>query len=170
MKQALLIICLLITIFTIALSQSQYKIEKYALSSGGGFTKGNYFALHNIGQFAGGEVHGKNYTIEIGVLNSTDSIETSVHDLQNSSFLISNYPNPASNYSRIYLRLLKEERLDLQLMDMTGKEIRSILKNKTIEAGEHYFELDATDLTSGIYMLYLNANGRTRSCSVIIAR
>ncbi len=62
------------------------------------------------------------------------------------------YPNPVRNGGTIRLQLIREAKVELSIIDINGNHIRTIM-NGLLDAGLHEFDLDISDLSSGIYIL-----------------
>ncbi len=69
-----------------------------------------------------------------------------------------NYPNPSSGYTFIPITLNNGSDLSIAIMDMLGKEIKTVSKG-FMPAGEHLVKLDINDLSGGIYFYTLSGNG-----------
>lgn len=84
---------------------------------------------------------------------------TSVNDekLNPNSFKLNNaYPNPFNNSTIISYQLQSKSFIQLMIYDLNGREI-IILVNQIKPAGKHEVSWDATGLSSGTYILVLNA-------------
>src|SRR5581483_9216177 len=78
-------------------------------------------------------------------------------------------PNPASGMASIMLTTGDYARVNLVLLDVLGRSIRSIYDG-TMAAGDHTFTLDASTLTAGTYYLRMEANGNVITKKVAIER
>ncbi len=65
---------------------------------------------------------------------------------------IGNYPNPFNPSTTIKYTMTKPGTVQLKLYDITGRLVKEIINESKI-AGEHTVELDASDLSSGTYIL-----------------
>ncbi|MEJ2051863.1 MAG: T9SS type A sorting domain-containing protein, partial [Calditrichota bacterium] len=61
-----------------------------------------------------------------------------------------NYPNPFNPTTKIKFALPKSAPTKIIIYDLLGREIQTLI-NKELEAGYHDIDLDASNLTSGIY-------------------
>ena len=68
------------------------------------------------------------------------------------------YPNPSSEKSEVYLSLVKEEKINISVFDLTGKIILNVFDGN-LPAGEQKITFPTTTMTDGIYFL----NVRTSS-------
>ena len=67
-----------------------------------------------------------------------------------------NYPNPFNPSTVIRYSIKQNSQVILKLYDMLGKEIATLV-NEEINAGIYEFELDASELTSGVYFYKIQA-------------
>jgi len=71
-----------------------------------------------------------------------------------------NYPNPFNPTTTISFNLEKSGLTTLAVYDLMGKEVAVIVENN-LKVGNHQFNFDASDLSSGIYFYRLTSSGRT---------
>lgn len=66
------------------------------------------------------------------------------------------YPNPVYNETTIRYVLLKDEKISISILDVTGKIVVDIMHNSTQQAGEHHevIQIDAS-MPAGIYYVKL---------------
>ncbi|MBP7532988.1 MAG: T9SS type A sorting domain-containing protein [Chitinophagales bacterium] len=60
-------------------------------------------------------------------------------------------PNPFSNQTVISYSLEQKEQVNLQIFDLQGKLVSTVVNNELQETGSHKATFEATDLPSGIY-------------------
>ena len=101
-----------------------------------------------------------------GVFRSTRST-TSIREHQNhnknelSSFLLlHNYPNPFNSQTRIKISVPFSAFVDLEIFDINGKKVKTIVQNKLVDRGEYIFNADGKDLSSGIYFCRLTTTDK----------
>jgi len=104
--------------------------------------------------------------IYISVNAVSNSLEVIPENLQ-----LRNYPNPFNPVTSIYFNLVKSEEVHLEVYDMKGKKIKTLL-NSVIDAGEHLViwngdHDDGSQAASGIY-LYKLRSGRASSTKKMI--
>ncbi len=92
---------------------------------------------------------------------------TSVNEIKEAS--LEYFPNPSGNSINIKMNLEVTSDVKLSLNDMTGNEIL-LLKEGSMEPGEHNFSFDITNIPNGAYFLNLQASGKTTTRKIIIAR
>ena len=91
--------------------------------------------------------------------------EESVSELRNSvsteSFIgesnVSIYPNPFSDQVKIELDLISDERVQIDVFDLQGKLIKNIMDRKGVQQGHHVFDIEASELNSGLYFIKVQA-------------
>lgn len=71
--------------------------------------------------------------------------------------LAQNYPNPFNPTTTISFSLPVSGKVVLQVFDITGKSVATLLDNE-MQSGVHSVELNAADLSSGVYFYRLSAN------------
>jgi hypothetical protein len=83
--------------------------------------------------------------------------------------LYQNYPNPFNPSTTISYYLPEEENVALQLYNMLGQEVETLVSEKQI-SGQHSIKFYPDDLSSGIYIYRLTAGGFSLSRKMIIMR
>jgi hypothetical protein len=89
------------------------------------------------------------------------------------SFNLKNYPNPFNNETKIQFYLDRTDNIELKILDVTGKLIKTILPNQRLNSGSHFYEWDATnnqrkEVSSGIYFLIILRNSELVNSRKII--
>jgi thiol-disulfide isomerase/thioredoxin len=82
---------------------------------------------------------------------------------------ISVYPNPANDVVNISMAVREPGNLSIQITDVTGKNVRSIIKEK-IKAGEFVKTLNVADLPGGVYMVKTTVNETSSYSKFTITR
>lgn len=70
-----------------------------------------------------------------------------------------NSPNPFSNLTEIQYFVNRTEKVKLSLYDMTGREISRLI-DKNIKGGWHTLIVNGSGLSSGVYILRLEAGAK----------
>lgn len=70
------------------------------------------------------------------------------------------YPNPSNSIVNLKFALKEDENSNLYIVDYTGREVQSIVKNEVITAGEHQYQTDISNLSAGMYIAILETNGK----------
>ncbi len=68
-------------------------------------------------------------------------------------------PNPASNSININFSLNTASKVEIEVIDISGKTVKSIKGNETFANGKHSISVDVTSLESGSYFYSINAAG-----------
>jgi hypothetical protein len=63
------------------------------------------------------------------------------------------FPNPFHQQSTVVLELTQSEEVQISLFNLSGQHLSTIIPNTVLPSGKHTFNLTATHLTSGIYLL-----------------
>ncbi|MDP2038893.1 MAG: T9SS type A sorting domain-containing protein [Ignavibacteria bacterium] len=71
--------------------------------------------------------------------------------------LAQNYPNPFNPTTTINFSLPVSGKVVLEVFDISGKSVATLLDNE-MQSGVHSVELNAADLSSGVYFYRLRAN------------
>jgi hypothetical protein len=87
--------------------------------------------------------------------------------IQNSKFNIQNYPNPFSDHTTIEFTLPEECKVSLQIFDLTGREIETLVSGH-LEKGDHTYTLQAVNLQSGIYLYRLSARNEVMTGKLVV--
>ncbi|WP_020402517.1 T9SS type A sorting domain-containing protein [Gracilimonas tropica] len=101
---------------------------------------------------------------EFGVQKfTTDQVFTSnenegVAEIPKGYELDQNYPNPFNPTTNINYSINEAGPVTLKVYDMTGREVATLV-NERMSAGSHQVTFDASNLSSGVYLYSLQANG-----------
>ena len=89
-------------------------------------------------------------------LVSNDDIRPDVPELFE---LKQNYPNPFNPVTTIEFSLVSDGFVSMYLYDLTGRKVKDLLSDN-LDAGHHSFNLNATDLPSGMYLYSIDVKGQ----------
>jgi DUF1680 family protein len=70
-----------------------------------------------------------------------------------------NYPNPFNSTTTIKFALLKTSPVSLEVYDIVGRSVATLVNNEELEAGYHTVDFNASNLASGVYFYKLKAGG-----------
>ena len=73
---------------------------------------------------------------------------------------VHNYPNPFAIRSTLSYQLSRDQRVDVQIFDVTGRLVRTLVAEEQ-EAGYHEVSVEATGLASGTYYCRLRTGGES---------
>ena len=80
-----------------------------------------------------------------------------------------NYPNPFNPSTKITFSLATNAGVTLRIFDALGQEVVTLI-NQELTAGVHTYDLDATDLNSGVYFYKIEANGQDGSSFINVKK
>ncbi len=80
-----------------------------------------------------------------------------------------NYPNPFNPGTSIEYSLLKSSNVSLKVYNLLGVEVASLVDGYK-SAGSYRINFDASDLSSGVYIYKLKANGKTLSKKMLLTK
>jgi len=80
-------------------------------------------------------------------------------DLPRSASLAQNYPNPFNPVTNIQFELPNDQQVSLQVYDITGRVVATLMNNQRMSAGTHTVNFDASRLASGIYIYRMQLEG-----------
>jgi Fe-S-cluster-containing dehydrogenase component len=89
---------------------------------------------------------------------------------ENPEFSISVYPNPASENTMIEFHLEEQSDVSISLYDVSGKLVKSILKDVPKLPGSNRVELKITDIRPGTYIIRLASEEYVSTVNLIVAR
>ena len=72
-----------------------------------------------------------------------------------------NYPNPFNPQTGISFTIPQKEMVTLEVFDLLGKKVATLLNNEQKIAGRHFVQFDANDLATGVYLYKLDAGDHT---------
>ena len=88
-----------------------------------------------------------------------------------SSFeLLQNYPNPFNPTTAISFQLSAVSNVTLKVYDVLGREVATLLKNETMDDGEHEIQFDAANLSSGLYFYKLSTETFTATKKMVLMK
>ncbi len=91
----------------------------------------------------------------------------SASNISNDLFSFTVFPNPAKNNFTIQFKTIKNEKVTLEIVDVLGHKIKSIINN-TFSSGNHLINYNVSTLSNGIYFCNLTIGSNSFSKKVII--
>jgi hypothetical protein len=79
-------------------------------------------------------------------------------------------PNPATRSTRLTYTLQRPGNVNLQVYDLTGKRVRSLVTGQTTPAGTHTLQVRTDDLPTGQYLVVLESDGVRKSAQLSVIR
>ena len=84
--------------------------------------------------------------------------------------LASNYPNPFNPATTLAYRLPRTSAVRLEVHDVLGRRVATLLDGVTQEAGAHTFQLDASGWASGLYFYTLEAANQRLTRTMMLVK
>ncbi len=81
-------------------------------------------------------------------------------DLPQRVELLQNYPNPFNPVTTINYLTPRQSRVRLEVFDMLGRKVATLVDNEQKLAGRHSVRFEARDLASGVYLYRLQVDGK----------
>lgn len=83
--------------------------------------------------------------------------------------LYQNYPNPFNPFTRINFDIPKSVFVNLKLYDMLGREVKTLV-SQNLNAGKYFSELDAADISAGVYFYRIKAGNFTDTKKLVLVK
>ncbi|MBK8946031.1 MAG: VCBS repeat-containing protein [Ignavibacteriae bacterium] len=100
-----------------------------------------------------------------------DITPVGVEELIPSRFYVDqNYPNPFNPTTTISFGLPEQAVVDLRVYDILGREVATILNNKSLKAGKFTYNFDASNLASGTYIYRLSSNNNVVTKKMLLLK
>ncbi len=118
-------------------------------------------------------VHNRFYTDALlnDVINKANQIISGIFTLEantNGFLLLQNYPNPFNISTKIDYKLLKAEIVTIEIYNLQGQKVKSIIVNQYETAGTHSLKFDSANLPSGIYYCSMKAGQSMKTIKMTI--
>lgn len=112
-----------------------------------------------------------NELIEVPVtLTVNQAVSNEVEDQPRSISLNQNYPNPFNPVTTISYSLDEAREVSLDVFNMQGQKVATVVENQTMSAGEHSVSFDASALSSGVYMYRLRSASQTVTKQMVLIK
>tara|TARA_B100001250_G_C19814472_1_gene797524 strand:- start:955 stop:4959 length:4005 start_codon:yes stop_codon:yes gene_type:complete len=95
--------------------------------------------------------------IDVACANSLDMIDTDIVYVPDEFRLRPAYPNPFNPVTNISVDIPEEMMMTVNIFDINGRLIESLLDNELVEPGHKIFMWDANNQASGIYFIYVKS-------------
>jgi hypothetical protein len=103
--------------------------------------------------------------------NLLDQIPSQFTAIYNQNFEMSIYPNPTVNGTQLIFNIVNPTNIEINLYDLSGNKISTIVCNNFVEFGNHIEYIDTQNLTSGLYLVTLStSDGYSETKKLIIAK
>lgn len=109
------------------------------------------------------------YAFRMRRIGSTNVSENLI-GRNNEFYLFENYPNPFNSLTRIRFYLSRPTKVSMKIFNALGNEIKTLIKDEDLLAGEHEITLNASELSSGVYFCILNVNNSNQIKKMILIK
>lgn len=93
--------------------------------------------------------------VDLGVSNEPDEVSTPYSFRLNAA-----YPNPFNPSTNISFELASASKVQLEVLDLLGRRVALLIDNSQKPAGSYAVSWDAAGLSSGMYLIRMNAGGK----------
>ncbi len=100
---------------------------------------------------------------------STD-LDEEISTLPTELRLMPNYPNPFNPSTVLSFELPARSNITLEIYDILGRKVASLLSNHTLPAGRHEHVFDAYNLASGTYLVRLTTRDIVRNQKILLIK
>lgn len=112
---------------------------------------------------------------EVVALVGADAIysvsnETEIVDQPNAYALQQNYPNPFNPSTTIQFSLAAAENVTLEVYNMLGQKVATLLQGERMAAGNHMQRFDASSLASGMYVYRISTPNFVQSRTMMLIK
>ena len=81
-----------------------------------------------------------------------------------------NYPNPFNPTTNISFKLGTSSNVTLEVYNLLGQKVATILQNQKLSAGSHSHKFDASSLASGLYVYRISTESFTQSRKMMLIK
>lgn len=100
------------------------------------------------------------FTVDSMHVNPINSNNVGINDLNVQEHQLLVYPNPTSNQVNINYNLINTSLVSIELLDMVGRSVKTLLPLTTQTADKYKNTFQLTDLNSGMYFIKLKINDK----------
>lgn len=112
-----------------------------------------------------GYVYGSNFEGNLFVLQMIDTTLVGVEAQPENAYIGAPFPNPATDYLKIPVRMDAAGELKVSIVDMLGREM-VLLSNERRAKGIHVFEWPTSNVSSGMYQVIYEVGGQRSSRAI----
>ena len=86
-----------------------------------------------------------------------------------------NYPNPFNPTTTIYYSVGKESNITIQVYNLLGKKVKTLINNRRRPAGYHYLQWDGRNddgrrVASGVYLYQMRSDENVLTKKMVLIR
>lgn len=85
-------------------------------------------------------------------------------------YLLETYPNPSADQVTTRFNLHQPESVTLEVYDLTGKLIRTVMENRTLSGGAHEYTINLADRPDGVYYIRMSTEHGSQTRRVVKQR
>lgn len=104
------------------------------------------------------------FSFQLATSNDTDT------EIPREVELFQNYPNPFNPSTTIEFLLNSPQQVTLTVYNTNGQEITRLIQNQRLSSGRHSVNLDASNLSSGVYFYQLSTDAITLTRSLTLIK
>ena len=93
---------------------------------------------------------------------------TSINSLQDKNIGFDLFPNPAKDYVELIYKLDQSSTVNLQIFDILGKQIHSVINNREQNTGEYFYSIDTKKFQKGIYYCRLTIDNKIYTKKLLV--
>ena len=90
--------------------------------------------------------------------------------IPNKFFVDQNYPNPFNPSTTIKFGLPTASVVNLVIYDVLGREVRTLVNNKSLKAGSHSYDFNASSIASGTYIYRLTTDNNVVTKKMLLLK
>jgi hypothetical protein len=105
-------------------------------------------------------------TFQALIFRTVEPLPLAVSNTKQSAVMIDVEPNPFSSHAVVEVAVPLNEHMEFSLYDITGREISNVLPTTASDR----FDIDASHLTSGMYMLVAKSSSRILTRPILCIR
>jgi hypothetical protein len=128
------------------------------------FLEGNKVNMSTENYITGVDTNTVDYSIPAGVGVATDVEAPFAFELAQ------NYPNPFNPSTNIAFALPNTENVTLNVYNLLGVKVASLISNQVMQAGVHNITFDASELNSGVYIYQLHAGANVMTKKMMFVK
>ena len=106
----------------------------------------------------------------VGLVGTSAEDDGIARELPSRISLHQNYPNPFNPATTIAFDLPASAMVTLDVFDVMGRRVETLLTNEILTAGVHEVRFDASRLPSGTYLYVLRTNERTEARTMMLLK
>lgn len=91
-----------------------------------------------------------------------------INDINAIEHQLAVYPNPTTDKININFELKSTSSVKIELFDITGSTIKTLMNQSTLSANKYKESFPLSDMTSGMYFIKLNINGKESTIKLCI--